>query len=212
QIHSVDLSNLNEDTIKKFLSYYNELSLVYGKKIKITIHPAEEINSIEIINKSIKILNYITEIIKENNYNFEILLENLNKLKYRISCSIHNVFYIYKKTNIDGITLDFGHYVSDNLNRFSKILNINKIKNIHIHDINNNHIDHYPFYYHNVELDKIFEYLEKIKYHQNIVLECALEYLKGETLEDKIKEYINQIEYIKNRLKKVEDESCYSKM
>ncbi|MDD4706468.1 MAG: hypothetical protein PHS24_04595, partial [Bacilli bacterium] len=42
QIHSVDLSNLNEDTIKKFLSYYNELSLVYGKKIKITIHPAEE--------------------------------------------------------------------------------------------------------------------------------------------------------------------------
>lgn len=196
QIHSIGLNKLDNELLKSCLDYYNKLSLVYGSKIKLTIHPLEEKEIKEAIDKSIKTLNFVSKYVKDNNYNIEILLENLNKLNGIVRCNINELISILDKTNIDGITLDLGHYVYDYSNDFSNIPYMHNVKNIHIHDINNG-VDHYPFYYNNVELNKIVKYLKDIKYNDSIVFEYALEYLKGITFEEKIIEYIAQIEYVK---------------
>lgn len=210
QIHSRCMYNLDEETINKYLHYYNQLAIVYGNKIKMTFHPAEEETTTNVINKSTETINYISSIIKNNNYNLEILVENLNRLDYRIGCSVDTATDIFYKTNIKGITFDIGHHAYNNPNDF-KIPNINIIENIHIHDINKK-LDHYPFYYNNVQLDKISEFLNKIKYNKCLVLEFAFEYLRGTTFREKIIEYINQTEYIKNILKEIMYESSSSKM
>lgn len=199
QIHSMNLSKLEYNTLKEYLDYYNNISLVYEDKLNLTVHPIDEEDIKEATVNSIKLFNFVSEYIKENSYNIEILVENLNKLNGKNRCNINEVKYILSSTNIDGITLDLGHFVYDYSNDYSSICDLNKIKNIHIHDINNN-VDHYPFYYNNVKLDKIGKYLKEIKYNKNIVLEYGLEYLKGTALEEKINEYIHQIEYVKNSI------------
>jgi sugar phosphate isomerase/epimerase len=199
QIHSMNLSKLEYNTLKEYLDYYNKLSTVYLDKLKLTIHPSDEKDIKEATVNSINLFNAVNEYITKNNYNIEILVENLNKLNGKIRCNVNEVIHILDNVDIDGITLDLGHYVYDYSNDYSNICNIDKIKNIHLHDINNN-VDHYPFYYNNVKLDKIAKYLKEIKYNANIVLEYGLEYLKGTTFEEKINEYINQIEYVKNSI------------
>lgn len=196
QIHSADMNSLNNNTIKEYLEYYNKLSLVYGKTIKLTIHPAAE-NSLEYsINKTIEVFNYINKYVKDNNLNLEILIENLNKYENKMRCNISQIYEIIDKLNIDGITLDMGHYVYDYSNDYINLNNkyVNKIKNIHLHDINGAK-DHFPFYYNNVKIKEAISYLKSIDYKENIVLEFGIEYLNGNTLEDKIDEYVKQAQY-----------------
>lgn len=199
QIHSINLYKLDSNSLIQYLDYYNKLAIVYGSKIKLTIHPAEEDSIKEAMNDSIQTLNFVREYVTKNNLNLEILVENLNKLNGKIRCNIDEVVDIISSTNVDGITLDLGHYVYDYSNNFSNIYNIEKIKNIHTHDINNK-VDHHPFYYNNVILDEIAKYLKENKYNESVVLEYALEYLKGTTFEEKVKEYIAQIECVINSI------------
>ncbi|MDF2865361.1 MAG: Xylose isomerase-like barrel [Clostridia bacterium] len=201
QVHSVDMNNLKENSILEYLEYYNKLSLIYGKQVKLTVHSLEENTLEESIKKSIKILKSMMDKISENNFNLEVLLENLNEHREVVRCNIYEVYKIIDSVELDGITLDMGHYVYDNSNDYSNLDNkyTNKIKNIHLHDISGKE-DHHPFYYNSVKIKEAMDYLKKIGYNENVVLEFGLEYLKGETFKDKIDEYIKQIEYVNSQL------------
>lgn len=198
QIHSVGMYKLSNEIIKEYLHYYNQLALVYGNKIKLTVHASENKDS---IIEDRKVLNFIHEYIKQKEFNIEILIENLNKINEVKRCNIYDVYEIIDNANvdIDGITLDVGHYVYDYSNDYTTLYNhhTDRIKNIHIHDINNK-VDHYPFYHNNVDLQKVANFLKDILYNESVVLEFGLEYLKGREFEEKIKEYIKQIEYVKS--------------
>jgi len=198
QVHSANMYKLEETAIVQYLEYYNKLALIYGSKIKLTVHPESESSKYESIQKTIETLGYIAKHIEKNNLNLEILLENLNEHRGIIRCNIFQIYEIIDKLNIEGITFDMGHYVYDYSNDYTNLSDkyIDKIKNIHIHDIDNNRNDHHPFYYNNVKTQEITKYLITIDYKENIVLEYGLEYLNGETFEDKISEYIKQIEYV----------------
>jgi len=200
QIHSTDMNTLEEHIIDKYIQYYNKLAFIYGNKIKLTFHPAQESNRYESIQKTIETFKYITKYINQNNLNLEVILENLNEHKGTLRCNIQQVYEIIGSTSIEGITLDIGHYVYDYSNDYTNLNNeyTSKIKNIHIHDIDNDRNDHYPFYYNNVKIQELVKYIKDINYKENIVLEFGLEYLNGETFEDKITEYIKQIEYVIN--------------
>lgn len=197
QIHSISMYKLEENTINQCLEYYNKISLIYGGKIKLTMHPAEEISKKDSIIKTIEKIEYITEYIQKNNLNLEVLIENLNEHSGIIRCNIYEVYEIMDNLKIDGITLDMGHYVYDYSNNYTSLDKyIDKIKNIHVHDVDNGRNDHHPFYYGNVKVEEMAEYIKKIKYNENVVLEIGLEYLNGETFKDKMSEYIKQIEYV----------------
>ena len=199
QVHSADMYLLEEKVIEQYLKYYNEIALIYDNKIKLTIHPDTESSRYESIQNTIKIFKHINKYVYKNNLNLEILVENLNELHGTYRCNIYQVYEIIDKLMIDGITFDMGHYVYDYSNDYTDLgtEHISKIRNIHIHDINeDNRTDHYPFYFNNVKIQEIIKYLNIINYKECIVLEYGLEYLEGETFEDKIDEYIKQIEYV----------------
>lgn len=201
QVHSANMNNLENSNILEYLEYYNELSSIYGKTLKLTVHPSEENTVEESIRKSIKTLKYITEEITKNNFNLEILLENLNEHRAVKRSNIYEVYKIIDSVKLGGITLDMGHYVYDYSNDYTNLNNkyTGSINNIHLHDIKDKE-DHHPFYYNNVKIKNAMNYLQKIGYNKSIVLEFGLEYLKGETFEDKISEYIKQIEYVNIQL------------
>jgi hypothetical protein len=198
QVHCADMYKLDETVIAEYLEYYNKIALIYGSNIKLTMHPESESSKYESIQKTIEILGYITKYIDENNLKLEILLENLNEHRGIIRCNIFQVYEIIDNIDKTNITFDMGHYVYDYSNDYTNLSDkyMDKIKNIHIHDIDNNRNDHCPFYYNNVKIQEIIKYLNVINYKENIVLEYGLEYLNGETFKDKISEYIKQIEYV----------------
>lgn len=201
QVHSVCMCDLKENKINEYLEYYNKIALIYGGNIKLTIHPAEEIKKEDSIKKTIEVISYISKYVKKNNLKLDILIENLNEYKGRLRCNIFEIYDIINKLqNIDqniGITFDIGHYIYDYVNDYKKLDKYtNKIQNIHIHDIDNQKIDHFPFYYGNVDIEKMVKYIKSINYKENIVLEMGIEYFDSKTFEGKLTEYINQIEYI----------------
>lgn len=202
QVHSIDLYNLSKEEIINCLNEYNYLASIYNKKLKFTIHPAEEKTFEKSIEKTVQILNFLQKYVNENKLNLEILIENLNEYSGKQRCNVYDIYKIFDQTDLGGITLDLGHFVYDYSNDFSKLNDRynNKIKNIHLHDICNRK-DHYPFYYNIVNLEKVFKYLNKINYQENIVLEYGVEYLNGNSFEEKIKEYIKQIKYINDGIK-----------
>lgn len=201
QVHAADMYKLDEKKVEQYLQYYNKIALIYERKIKMTIHPAVDINKEISIDKTLKTINYINEYIKQNNFNVEVLIENLNEHNGMLRCNIYDVYEMIRNLNINGITLDMGHYVYDYYNDYTNLDKyIDKIKNIHIHDIYNRE-DHHPFYYGNVKIEEIAKYIKKINYNESIVLEFGIEYLSGETFEDKMSEYIKQIEFVSSNVK-----------
>ncbi len=198
QIHSSDIYKISKETIVDYLEYYNKIAGIYNSKVKLTIHPAMEDSKEASIIKTIDTLKFVTEYIKKSNLNLEVLLENLNQIEGMLRCNIFEVYKIVDKVCIAGITLDVGHYVYDYSNNYKGLENtyVSNIKNIHIHDVDNIRKDHHPFYYGNVKVNKTVEYIKKINYKENIVLELGFRNLKGENFEDRIEEYIKQMEYI----------------
>jgi hypothetical protein len=98
------------------------------------------------------------------------------------------------------LTYDMGH----ELEEFGKINYpdnhiFNKIRNIHIHDSNDG-IDHYPIYNSSINFNIILngiKYLKDNNYKYNIVYEYDLYKCSGDTIIDKVKDYLNSIENIK---------------
>lgn len=201
QLHCANIYNIEVGDIVEYLEYYNKLALIYDDVVKLTVHPAEEKTLEESVSKTIKTLNFVSEYIKQNNLDLELLIENLNEYKGNKRCNMFQIYEIVDSLEIDGITLDIGHYAYDYLNDFAKIniKYIDKIKNIHLHDINNKE-DHHPFYYNTILLEEVVDYFKKIKYNGNVVLEYGLEHINGETFDNKIDEYIAQIEYVSSHV------------
>ncbi|MDD2376684.1 MAG: TIM barrel protein [Clostridia bacterium] len=199
QLHSADMQNIEKETIERYLQYYNQIALIYGEKIKLTLHPATEGSRYESIIKTIETVKHINKYIERNKLDIELLIENLNEHNGMLRCNIYQVYEMVDSLKTNGVTFDMGHYVYDYSNDYTNLDNehADKIRNIHIHDIDNNRDDHHPFYYNNVKIQEIVKYINEINYKENIVLEYGLEYLEGETFEDKITEYIKQIEYVK---------------
>lgn len=204
QLHSVNMDGFSENKILECMEYYNKIANLYDDVIKLTIHPyATKEGEIEATQNTIQILKIIKKYIDDNNSKIDIMIENLNKYNEVPRGNLDYVSNILTKIDEVYFTFDIGHYVYDYSNDYvGKELEIrNKLKNIHICDIDNSGHDHYPFYYNNVKLDVIAEYLKLVKYNENVVVEIAMDYLNGGDIDGKLAEYIKELEKIDKCLK-----------
>jgi|GEM_PF-2494680 len=202
QLHADDIYGSGKNKIIEMLRYYNSIAEKCGNKIKVTIHPAEMQSIKDSINETRSALEYINNLVEKKRLDLEILLENLNTYAGKPRCNIGQILEILEGTMENGITLDLGHYVFDHgtsdipiKNRLSK-----RIRNVHLHDIDDRGQDHQPFYFENVCLEKMRGILSSIGYNGSVVAEISLNFLKGNSFEARLREYISQIELISKKL------------
>lgn len=196
QVHA----NIEDDIDKqlKYIKKLEEYSDYLGYPIILTFHTFYNEDSNISIDKTI---DYISNI---NSDKVIICLENLNDIpgykrigKDEIKSTILNNEKIF-------FTYDIGHELYDNGN----LINLDEyifeeIRNVHIHS-NYKGEDHMPIYKNDIhwnELMKSLEYLIYKNYKYNIVYEYNLYACKGNTLEDKINDYLNSISYISEKYK-----------
>lgn len=195
QVHS-DIECSLEEQIK-YLKKLEEYSNYLNKKIVVTFHSVYDINKEISINKTKEYMRKIIENITSDN--LILCLENLNNLDKEYRLKKEDLSKVVENEDLF-LTYDMGH----ELEEFGKINYpdnhiFNKIRNIHIHDSNDG-IDHYPIYNSSINFNIILngiKYLKDNNYKYNIVYEYDLYKCSGDTIIDKVKDYLNSIENIK---------------
>jgi len=189
QIHGIDLEQYERKhgrNYKHLLNTYLEFANLTNKEIIITFHPITKAGIPQIltlVETYYSISELCNQIVKYN-YPFKICIENLNKLN---GVKRPNIFELSPLLEIEKLSLcwDIGHDVSDNIcEYYLHDLLFKRIKNIHLHDIGVS--DHYPFYYGKTDYERSLLYLKNKRYNDNIVLEVALDYLMGNSYDEKI--------------------------
>ena len=195
QIHGDSTLSLVDQI--KFIKKLEEYSKYLGYPIVLTLHSIYDYDTNESINKTI---TYLQDVVNNIDNNKVIIsLENLNDIpnydrleKEYITPIILNDEKVY-------FTYDIGHEIIN----YGKIIDLNKylieeIKNIHLHTMNNG-IDHMPIYkndqYWNL-IVKALTYLINNKYSGGIVYEYDLNRCYGNTIEEKIIDYLNSIDFV----------------
>lgn len=199
-LHAFSLDNSMHDHFK-LLDIYNILSDVYNKDktINITYHPYSltDISRNQAILLSISALNEIERYIKNKGYNFNICLENLDDLNGIERLKVKDIETIILNTENTYLTYDIGNEITEGILEYTIPTDIQyKIMNIHIHDIKRigtENIPHYPFIEYNTDPLKVKKLIKKIDYSGNIVLELIIDYLQGNTLEEKLFWYIEEL-------------------
>lgn len=199
-LHSPNYTNIEQ--YKKYLKFAKDISIVQNRKINITIHPCDS-TSIELSKiKSEEMINLIMSYIYENNLEkyFDISLENLNSVEGYYRLTKPDVLNLLNINNNIKFTYDIGHEFADGANKVKipKII-YNRISNIHIHTYIDKK-DHLPITNYNdckFVKETLLSLLKK-GYNKAIVLEYAIEYMNGNSFEEKFKAYINSFKIINN--------------
>lgn len=199
QIHGdIDLC-LDEQIkyMKKLESYSDYLNI----PIIVTLHTIYD----EDMNVSIrKTVEYISSLIKNiNNEKVIICLENLNDARGFIRLGKEEIRPTVLNDEKLFFTYDIGHEIADygSITDLDEYM-IDDIKNVHIHS-NNKGLDHMPIYKNDVHWNEIIKgilFLITNSYKYNIVFEYALEYCRGKTTEEKVRDYLYSIDYVSQRI------------
>ena len=182
----------------EYMKQLEKYSDYLGYPIIVTLHTIFD----EDKEKSlIKTRNFLEKFLNEiDNEKLVISLENLNDTKKYARLGKEDITSTILNNENLFFTYDIGHEIADfgNITDVNSLL-IEKIRNAHIHSYDNHGRDHQPIYkddpYWN-EIIKGLRYLINIKYQYNIVYEYALEYCNGETVKDKIIDYLNSIDFV----------------
>ena len=199
QVHGNVL--LDFDKQLKYIKKLENYSDILGYQIVLTLHTIYDEN----INVSLtKTLEYISNLINSiDNNKVIICLENLNDTKEFIRLGKEEIRKIVLNDEKLYFTYDIGHEIID----YGKITNLDKymiedIRNIHIHSNDNKGNDHMPIYKNDIHWNEIIKGLTFLilnNYKYNIVYEYDLYCCYGQTIEEKIKDYLNSIDYISER-------------
>ena len=199
QIHG-DVS-LDYDKQIEYLKKLEGYSDYLGYPIVVTLHTIYD----EDMHASLKkTLEYISNLIKNiDSTKVIICLENLNDARGFIRLDKHDIRETVLNDEKLYFTYDIGHEIAD----YGKITDldvymIDEIRNVHIHSNDNRGNDHMPIYKKDVHWNEIMKGIEFLiinKYKYNIVYEYALENCNGETIEEKITDYLNSIDMISEK-------------
>lgn len=189
--------NKQIEYLKKVEEYADYLDM----PIVFTLHTIYDENKDVSLEKTV---NYIIELLKNIDHDKVIIsLENLNSVRGATRLSKEDIKTTILNDEKLFFTYDIGHDLAD----YGKIINIDDyliedIRNIHIHSNNNKEMDHMPIYENDIHWNEIMKGLTFLivhKYKYNIVYEYALEYCQGDTVEDKVKDYLSSIEFVSER-------------
>lgn len=195
QIHC-DIENSLEDQIV-YLKKLENYSQYLNQKIVITFHPIYD------KDKDISILKtkeYMNKIIEEINSNNLILcLENLNNLDGIYRLKKEDLYSVLIPDEKIFLTYDIGHELVEleTINYPNNEL-LEEIRNVHIHDYNKG-VEHYPIYKSSSNLDIILKSIKSLindDYQYSIVYEYDLFECNGDTIEEKVIDYLKSIEFV----------------
>lgn len=187
--------DLNMGDQFKMMDFISTLS---DNKIKVVLHSLSGDNIEEEIKNSNLYFSELLNYIYEKHYKIEISIENLNSpIELRLNKGL--ILAILSNNEDLYFTYDVGHEIAEygNITDLDQIM-INKLCNIHIHTFKNVN-DHLP-----ISIDeenklkwvKALQYLKFIKYDKTLVLEYDIYQINGETLKEKIENYIEEVYFI----------------
>jgi sugar phosphate isomerase/epimerase len=183
--------------IKKLESYSDFL----GYPIVLTMHTIFDSNPEVSIQKTIDYISRLKNDIDNNK--IIICIENLNDHGENIRLGKEEITSTVLNDESLYFTYDVGHEIVD----YGNIVDLDKymieyIRNIHIHSSNDKGKSHMPIYKNDIhwnEIIKAIEYLVVNNYKYNIVYEYGLEYCFGDTVEEKVIDYLNSMDYVSER-------------
>lgn len=198
QIHGEILLDMDKQI--KFFKRIEEYSDLFHEPIIVTMHSFCDEDSKIAIDKTVE---YLSLLLKSVDCSKVVLcLENLNDTnefirlgKEEIRTTILNNEDIY-------FTYDIGHEIAD----YGQITDldsymIEEICNVHLHS-DNKGVNHMPIYKndpHWNDILKAITFLINHHYSHNIVYEYGIDYCHGSTVEEKVKDYLNSIDYVSER-------------
>jgi len=190
QIHGEVYLDLDKQF--EYIKLLDKYSLYLGYPIVFTLHSIYNKDKEESIEET---YNYISKLI---NNNLIICMENLNNREGRIRLHTDDIESTILGNDNIYFTYDIGHELIDT----NRIIGVNdnmleKIRNVHIHSISNGN-DHIPIYKDDIYLDEIVNYLKFLNknYKYNMVYEYGIDYCRGNSLDEKIVDYLESMDYI----------------
>lgn len=193
-------SNLSIEDQYKYLDLINSY-LPY--QTNIVLHSILKDTYEDSINSTTIYLDTLLEYIESKNYHLTLSLENLNSERHLLRPSKEYLDPILYNNDKLMFTYDIGHEIVE----YGGVTNVSEIEtlrinNIHLHTFNKG-IDHLPIYKdtNNQELIKGILFLKKIQYNNNIVFEYDLFNCKGNTIEEKLNDYILSIKFFEQYYK-----------
>ncbi len=204
QCHAPKTSD-SEDTYN-YLKEINKISENLNKKINIVFHSVESENIENSIEKTNYCMKKITEFVGQNKLNLSISLENLNYLHGIKRINVDNIDKILMINKELKYTYDMGHDIFDN-KKATLMTQIQKerLNNIHIHWYIENE-DHHPILLENTNIEVInlgLKMLRDINYDGNIVLEYGIDFMQGDTYEEKMITYIKSFKIIEKLINNI---------
>lgn len=195
QIHANILKpyEVNLDYFKHIQKYSEYL----GYPITVTIHSIYDENRNISREETIKYMGDLT--LNTDPNKIIICLENLNDSPGEDRLELQAIEDIIINDENLYLTYDIGHVLADwgDPRDISSYLR-DDIRNIHLHT--KNHIDdHRPIYEGDIYYDQIIKsilFLIDIRYKYNIVYEYDINYCKGESLEERLDDFINSVDSI----------------
>ena len=193
--------------IKKLEEYADYLN----NPIVFTLHSIYDENDKVSLEKTI---DYFSNLLSNiDNNKIIVCLENLNDARGFTRLGKEEIRTIILNDENIFFTYDIGHELAD----YGKITNLDKymiedIRNVHIHSHNDKGVDHLPIYKNDIHWNDIIKgliFLNVNKYKYNIVYEYGLEFCKGNTVEEKVIDYLNSIDYVSERYKENNDDLTY---
>lgn len=183
--------------IKKLESYADYL----GYPIVVTFHPIYDEDKNVSINKTVEYLELLFKNVDNNK--ITICLENLNDIRGFIRLSKEEI----KSTVLNDEKLYFTYDIGHEISNYGDITNLDgymfsEIRNVHLHSVSINGIDHMPIYKEDLNWNKIIKALEFLiinKYEYNIVYEYGLEYCRGDNVLDKLNDYLLSIDIVSEK-------------
>lgn len=199
QFHShFDLHNHYDDLhyLNKTLRFYHEISTILGYEVSLVLHPVDSFDIEVSISRTHRFISNMCTLKKINNYNINLTLENLNNTTRHNRLNTPELESLLNNQFDIGLCWDIGHEVSEGICHYQLNQALEKkLKNVHIHDINAK--DHFPFDYGNTDYKESIDYLSTINYCGSLIIEINLDYLKGNSLLDKFRAYIDNIDKLK---------------
>lgn len=187
-----DLDKLNE-----LLSFYHSLSIIYGTSLSLVLHPVDSFDIEIAISRTHKLLENVALLTKINRFNLKYTLENLNNTSSHHRLNTSELAELINRHNTINFCWDIGHEVSESCCHYQLKENMaSRLSNVHIHDIHQK--DHAPFIYGATDYKRSIDYLTTIDYKDSVIVEINIALLEGNSLLEKFKNYINNIDLLKS--------------
>jgi sugar phosphate isomerase/epimerase len=192
-------SSLDLETQLKYLERIAEYSDYLGYTINVVLHSVLRDDNETSLHDSQEYFDEILKIIDRKK--IRISVENLNDAVGYIRLNKDEMKPILYNDARLYMTYDIGHEIAD----FGNITDIDpefikRLSNVHLHEISDRYkiqSEHLPIYDTSKDFEQVLKgilFLKKIKYEGPVVFEYDLYACKGETIEEKVDEYIHSID------------------